>query len=344
MTNKRESCRLGSVLGLVCLLVPCALFGHALFDNPAGSFELQWQTNQIERSFATGVFNTMGLRLDNDPSVARVVELDGESIIKGIALAFDVDDEFAFDTDEDITAEIDIDVTGISEFYIAYDRNGGPDGRRNVQVPNGVSGWQTIEVMLDRARFANRGFAGTDFAISSGIDMATQVLAIRDIRFSRKGEKPLPSGDSGRLDLLIVDSENGRPLTVQVGIYDSGNRMPLPSNGAVELQIFDQFTRSVEVREELDNLAWPHANRYSFYIEGSYRTILPAGEYQLVVVKGPEYAIETSTFEITTGGPALFIYLHGVCQCRKSISNSIFYHHLDTFSERAVNSLRCAIS
>jgi hypothetical protein len=298
-----EKYRLGLILlGLAGLFIPCTLFGHALFDNPAGSFELQWKTSQIKRSFATGVFNTMGLRVDNDPSVARVVELDGDSIIKGIALAFDVDDDFAFDTDEDIVAEIDIDVSGLSDFYIAYDRNGGPDGRRKVRVPEGASGWQTIEVVLDRARFANRGFAGTDFVISSGIDMATRVLVIRDIRFSRKSEKPLVSEKSGRLNLLVVDSDSGHPLTVQVGIYDSGNRMPLPSDGAVELQIFDQFTRTVEVREELDNLAWPHANRYSFYIEGSYRAVLPPGEYQLVVVKGPEYAIETRTFKIAAGG------------------------------------------
>jgi hypothetical protein len=68
--------------------------------------------------------------------------------------------------------------------------------------------------------------------------------------------------------------------------------MPLPGLMAVELQVFDRFTRLVEIREELDDLSWPHANRYSMYVDGFYRARVPAGEYTLVVTRGPEFEIE----------------------------------------------------
>ena len=278
-----------TILFASAVLFSTTAFGHALFDNPAGSFELDWSNEQVKRTSATGVFNTMGLRVDNDPQVARVTE-EGE--VQGIALTFDIDDAFAFDIDETVTVSITLDVTGVEFFYIAYDRNGGPDGRRTVTVPKDTSGWQTLDVELDRARFANRGFAGTDFAIASGIDMASQVLTIRDLSFRRHG-KSAPAPAMGLLELSVIGLGTNQPITAQVGLYDASGRMPLPAEGAVELQIFDQFTRNVEVREELDNLSWPHVNRYSFYVEGSYRAVIPAGEYDLVVLKGPEYRIET---------------------------------------------------
>ena len=290
----------GVTLLLSFLLVSTA-HGHALFDNPAGSFELDWSNDQVSRCFATGVFNTMGLRVDNDPGAAQVAEGGG---VRGIALTFDIRDEWAFDIDETVTASITLDVTDLDYFYIAYDRNGGPAGRRRVQVPEGASGWKTLEVELDRARFANRGFAGTDFAISSDIDMATRVLAVRDLSFRRHGDGQGSHVATGRLELSLLDQENGTPVTAQVGLYDATGRMPLPAEGAVELQVFDQFVRSVEVREELDNLSWPHANRYSFYVEGHYRAVVPAGEYDLVVLKGPEYRIETRRISIPNDGVA----------------------------------------
>ena len=69
-----------------------AVQGHALFDNPAGQFTVHWHTPQISGAYATGVFNTMGLRVDNDPSRARVVREKGEAILEGIALTFDIND------------------------------------------------------------------------------------------------------------------------------------------------------------------------------------------------------------------------------------------------------------
>ena len=96
------------------LLLVCAAGaqGHALFDNPAGQFDVHWQTPQITATYATGVFNTLGLRVDNDPSRARVVREKGETILEGIALTFDIDDNLVFDTDQKATLEVELD-TGL---------------------------------------------------------------------------------------------------------------------------------------------------------------------------------------------------------------------------------------
>ena len=43
---------------------------------------------------------------------------------------------------------------------------------------------------------------------------------------------------------------------------------------------------------------WPSDNRLAFYVDGSYEARLPAGAYELVVTRGPEYRSHRSTIEI----------------------------------------------
>ncbi|MEH6552487.1 MAG: CehA/McbA family metallohydrolase [Pseudomonadales bacterium] len=290
-----------STVAVLSLSLPSAKSAaHATFDNPAGTFEIPWSTDQLSATYATGVFNTLGLRVDNDPARARVVQRDGADILEGIALAFDLSDDYAFDIDRDAVVSIELDTDNLEEFFVSYDRNGGPDGLIRVDVPEKLSGFQTFKVKLERARFASRGFGGTDFAISSGIDMSNRLLSIRDIRFELK-DRDRTFSAPGIVELIATEAGTDKRIAAQVGIYDASGRMPLPGPLAVKLQVFDQHTRLVEIREELDDLSWPHANRYSMYIDGFYRSSLPAGEYELVMTRGPEYEIVTRSFTVRTG-------------------------------------------
>jgi hypothetical protein len=270
--------------------------------GPAGVFHLDWRTGQVGSTLAIGVFNHFGLRVDNDPSRARVVESDGSRIVEGIALAFDIRDDVAFDIDEPVALEIEVDVTNLDEFYVAWDRNARASSLSRIEIPDGVSGWHTFTVELDRARFANRGWGNVDLVVSSGIDMSTRVLRIRSLSIRLSGQTPGAS-PTGSLHLFVRDGSGDRPLAAQVGLFDSSGRMPLPGHMAVQFRTYGTFSRSVEVREELDHLSWPHENHWSMYVDGYYRAEIPQGVYQLVVVRGPEYPIVQRSFEVAAGAP-----------------------------------------
>ena len=292
-------CGVVATSALLLLVLAAPAFAHER-DNAAGIFPLDWTTDQVEQTYAIGVFNTFGLRVDNDPSRAGVKVIDGERVLQGIALAFAVDDQFAFDVDETITAEVELDVTNLREFYIAYDRNGTPDSVTRVEVPAGSEGWLTLSVDLERARFANRGFGGTDLVLASGIDMSSTLLFIRSIRLKRSGSTP-PHAGAGSIEIQIRDPERGLLLAAQVGLYDETGRMPLPSGHAIELPVFNTKTRVVEIRRELDMLSWPHSNTYTMYVDGFYRATVPAGGYTIVAAKGPEYPIVERRVTVEAG-------------------------------------------
>ena len=48
-------------------------------------------------------------------------------------------------------------------------------------------------------------------------------------------------------------------------------------------------------------LLWPSANRQAFYAIGRYETQVPAGSYELVVTRGPEYRTVTRSVEVKAG-------------------------------------------
>jgi hypothetical protein len=306
MRMMRRSCHFE--LGVIALALGILAFapverarGHEDPDNSSGTFYLDWTTDQVEATMATGIFQTLGLRVDNDPSRARVARLDGEQVLTGIALGFAVRDSFGFDLDETVQVEVELQVDHLREFYYAWDKNGTSNSLAKFEVPEGLRGWQTFTLSLDRARFANRGFAYSDFVISSGIDMSSQLLFIRSINFTRASE-PKVQPESGTLQLLVKRPDTEELLAAQVGLYDESGRIPLPSDMAIELQWFDTMVRHVEIREELGHLSWPHPNRYSMYVDGYYQSQIPEGKYTLVVAKGPEYPLVTRDIEVKAGG------------------------------------------
>lgn len=297
--------------------------------SPSGTFELDWQNGQITHTYAVGIFQTMGLRVDNDPSRAGVRIENGESILYGIALSFDLNDDFAFDGDQKVKVKIELDVTNLPHFYITYDKNGSLDAVKKVNVEAGSSGWQEFEIELNRARFANRGFGGTDFAIASNIDMSNTLLFIKNIKFELIGKSPLPA-KLGNIQLRIQKKGTNELIAAQIGLYDESGRMPLPSHHAVELQVFEEMTRNIEIREELDQLNWPHPNHYSMYADGFYSANIPAGKYTLVIMKGPEYAIEVKKIDIlpNTVNPVIVEMEHVLDMPSKGWYSGDVHNHL----------------
>jgi len=50
-----------------------------------------------------------------------------------------------------------------------------------------------------------------------------------------------------------------------------------------------------------ERAAWPSQNRQAFYADGTYSTSLPAGTYELVLTRGPEFKAHKSSFEVKAG-------------------------------------------
>ncbi|OHX66634.1 CehA/McbA family metallohydrolase [Flammeovirga pacifica] len=288
-----------NILLCLCWLLTIPVLAHHP-DNASGTFELDWHTSQIDKTIATGVFQTMGLRVDNDPSRAGVKEDGGEKILYGIALGFSISDQFAFDIDQQVKVTVELNASNLNEFFYAYDRNGVVESVHRIEIPEGTKGWQKYEFVLDRARFANRGYGQTDFAISAGLDMSNKLLFIRDIQFELIGDATKRNA-KGNLQLNLFEKKSKERVAAQIGLYDATGRMPLPTESAIELQFFETKVRSVEIREELDQINWPNKNHYTMYIDGFYQANIPAGKYTLVVMKGPEYPILQKEIEIKEG-------------------------------------------
>ena len=48
-------------------------------------------------------------------------------------------------------------------------------------------------------------------------------------------------------------------------------------------------------------IVWPSTSRQAFYTGGTYEARMPAGTYQLVATKGPEYRVHSGTIEVKAG-------------------------------------------
>ena len=85
-----------------------------------------------------------------------------------------------------------------------------------------------------------------------------------------------------------------------MGIYDATGRMPLPSEDAVPIGYYGDEVRQIFLRTSYDSRdPWPVDNRYVFYSDGQYKAQIPAGDYDLVVSKGPEYRVVHQKFTVT---------------------------------------------
>jgi len=291
--------RLGFVV-LVCLLVAniVPLQAHnveARYIEP-----MPWHKPHFARVVALGYAE---LGLDLDRSHAEMKTIAGNSCIVGNMVAFEVDHQYAYDIDE----PVDLTLTYAPEFTTApivvlWNKNGGT-GRAELTIsPEPGMTLRRVKVTLDRARFANFGTQGVDIAVGSpedvpGSGIPKGKVALCDIEITRSGKTPSPNA-FGNVHLDVKDATTGALVPARVGIYDATGRAPLPSDQAL---LVERFADKVRLLTVDPRAFWPSDNRVAFYVKGSYEGKLPAGAYELIVTRGPEFRLHHSRFEVRKG-------------------------------------------
>src|SRR5262249_24023344 len=122
-------------------------------------------------------------------------------------------------------------------------------------------------------------------------------IVLCDISIARSGTtRPLPA--KGRLHVEIKDAQTGQAIPARLGLYDTTGRTPLPSDQALMIHRYADDRRVVWVAPRL---VWPSTERQAFYVDGSYDSEVPAGSYNVVATRGPEYRVFTSTVDVKAG-------------------------------------------
>lgn len=250
-------------------------------DDARYSRPLQWKKERFSRVLALG-YTDLGA---NGRGATEIRNLGGTPCLVGPAIGFDVDNAYAFDVDE----RVEIAFSYIPEFtkaeaiLVLFDKNGG-DGRGLVEVvPERVGATASATVQLERARLAGQGAQGVDLAIVG----RQGSVGLCDVTITRTGTTRAPVA-FGQLRLEIRDAKTGRVVPARVGLYDETGRLPLPSDDAVPVRRFSDQIRRVWMNRRA---FWPVESREAFYVGGSYAARVPAGTYDLVVSRGPEYRV-----------------------------------------------------
>jgi hypothetical protein len=274
-----------------------APFGHIEHD-PQAIHTVDWRAPGIPRvvgmlfADAFGFFSVSG-----EPTRVQVV--DGRPCLVGALVALDVDT--VFDVDAEIELRLVVDRTATASLLVGYDANLTPENKRRIDVTPGDDRWATVTVGLERARFAGRGPRGCDVLlgapeadfIGNPGDPATLVIAAAEVRVLDRA--PMVAADAA-IEIALRD-ERGDPTAARAGLYDATGREVLPSDDAVPVTRYGDSVRHVPLRslsadesgQEGLRETWPHNNRWAMVIDGSYRVAVPAGTYDLVLTKGPEY-------------------------------------------------------
>ena len=249
--------------------------------------ELDWPRDNIMRTLGVTRSELLVYGRGN-PFQTRTI---GEhSCIVGPLVALDVDDDYAFDIDEPIKLTVTYAPELTQTFSVGWNDNGGDGvGESGPIEPEPGATLRKVTVTLDRARFAGHGIQGTDLAIGG-----RGGIALCDVELVRSHETPVPSG-FGRLILDIEDGASGRSVPARVGLYDPTGRAPLPSESSV---LVHRFTDEVRLLWINPRTSWPSENRLAFYVNGHYETRLPAGTFELVATRGPEYREYRTEIEV----------------------------------------------
>ena len=251
---------------------------------------LSWPKERVTRVLAA---NRSELGLNGSKAPEQMLTVDGRACLFGDLFAFDVDDRYAFDIDEPVDVTVTYAPGRTQPFRVAWDQNGGEGfGLSNPVIPEPGSALRQATVRLTRARLAGLGIGKTDFAIG-----ARGGVVLCDVAINRTGSTASPPA-RGRLRIEIKDTGSGAPVPARLGLYDASGRTPLPSADALVVHRYADETRLVSVPQRL---LWPSAHRLAFYASGSYESDVPAGRYELVATKGPEYRVFKATVDVKPG-------------------------------------------
>jgi hypothetical protein len=254
---------------------------------------ISWKRDHFTRIFAASR-SELGLSGSKRKVVMKTV--GGLSCAVAGVIAFDVDDAYAYDIDE----PVDVTLTYAPEFTtapfaIGWDRNGGDGyGVSTDILPDAGAPLRRMTLRLDRARLAGQGILKADLAVGARNQGA---IALCDIEIARSNTTKTPA-NTGRLQLDITDSVSGRATAARVGLYDVTGRTPLPADGALSVHRFADDARLQWLNRRT---FWPSESRQAFYVSGSYRADVPAGTYDLVATRGPEYRAFRQKVEVRAG-------------------------------------------
>jgi hypothetical protein len=236
--------------------------------------------------------NRSELGLSGSKVPAEVKSVGGQSCIVGALAVFDVDDTFAFDIDEPVDVTLTYAADQSTPFVVAWDRNTGDGYAVSTEIrPEAGSGMHKVTLRLDRTRFAGQGILKTDLAVGA----RNGTITLCNIELARPGPAPTGPGaaaqastptGTGQLRLEVKDAKSGRTVPARIGLYDARGRTPLPSDQALSIHRFADESRLLWVNRRT---AWPSDHRQAFYVNGTYEARVPAGTYDLIVARGPEY-------------------------------------------------------
>jgi hypothetical protein len=269
---------------------------------PLGHSTLEWRKDpNVARVSSMGFDFHGGDFFVSWRAPGRVERVDGRDCLVGGYFFFDVDDRFAFDIDETVTLELEFDRSRTDGFNVSWDHAVNPAAKSVRFAPQYEKRFGRVTVDLDRARFANRKYERMDFAIGALGAKQPQPKDVNgefvlcDLKLVRSGSTRRPATPTGQLRLRLRD-EAGQGTTARVGLYRADGWSPLPGAAALSLVPFETETK----QWPLLNVprAWPSDGRFVFYVEEAYDAPVPAGEYTLVVYKGPEYRLFTQTIVV----------------------------------------------
>jgi hypothetical protein len=250
---------------------------------------------------------TSGTMLTRLLEAGRVESREGRSCVVGAILMFDVDDTFAFDLDETVTLELILDRETTNGLVYYYDRAERRPKAEELHLTEGESRWQSVRLVLPRARLSNRLLAASDIGLAAlganGLSQNpadTPEIAVCGLRVEREGKPTLQGGPTGTLALEVRDGPGGPLTPARVGLYDARGRLPRPSPSAVKFRRWeDEEISQTELIPGVES--WPHSERFVFFIDGHYEAELEAGTYELVVGKGLEYRYQRQRVVIEPG-------------------------------------------
>ncbi len=268
--------------------------GIAHNTHPLGKQILDWHPDPaITRTLSLNFDSHSGRFIVAWRPPGSVQTIEGRECLRGPYFLFDVADNVAFDTDASVTIDLLVDRNTTNGLYVSYDHVIKPVAKRIVFDPESNKRWYRTSIKLERARFANRKYEGTDFSIAalqaahphSASDDMTVTLCDMKLHIE---PKPGATPQQGKLKLRIVN-ESGQADTVRVGLYDAEGRAPLPDDSALTVHRYAEKIKQLSLLDS--NTLWPGKGRFVFYVDGLYETSLPTGMYDLVISKGPEYRI-----------------------------------------------------
>ncbi|WP_339673480.1 CehA/McbA family metallohydrolase [Dasania marina] len=272
-------------------------------SGPRGLVDLDWQAKNINRTFTAGYPDSFGRSSFFRRVLPSNYQHQGKQCINANFVAFDINDSYAHNIDEIVEIELTFDANKTDSVYYGYDANNDASAGGEIKhTKGGEQAFYKTTLKLNRARFANRGMDGADFALTAvatyEIDAADQLstFGLCDIAIKRSNTTKT---DTKPANLSIQWRENNQPTAVRFGIYDQTGRAVLPSKDAIDIQFYEKTRKSLSLNNyQPKSQPWPHQNRNISYANDQYQTQLPAGLYTIVASKGPEYKVVNQQIEI----------------------------------------------